>query len=189
MRPPRRTTSPRSPSTSSSTRTSIDGTVISNQGFVTAVDGGIVDQPSDDPATPTVNDPTRDIVGNLPLLFAAKSVVLFGRPGLAGRRRSGRRAALHDQRAELRHDRRDRRRAARSRSRRTRPTSRTPRLSTGCRSASRTAASRRSLRASTSAPPTSRRRCRVRARARSRRAPPRCCSSTCASTTACRRAR
>ena len=51
----------------------IDGTVISNQGFVTAVDAGIVDQPSDDPATPTVNDPTRDIVGNLPLLFAAKA--------------------------------------------------------------------------------------------------------------------
>ena len=62
----------------------IDGTVISNQGFVTAVDGGIVDQPSDDPATPAVNDPTRDIVGNLPLLFAAKSVVLFSDQGSPG---------------------------------------------------------------------------------------------------------
>ena len=62
----------------------IDGTVISNQGFVTAIDGGIVDQPSDDPATPAVNDPTRDIVGNLPLLFAAKSVVLFGDQGSPG---------------------------------------------------------------------------------------------------------
>jgi large repetitive protein len=62
----------------------IDGTVISNQGFVSAVDAGIVDQPSDDPATPTVNDPTRDIVGNLPLLFAAKDVVLFGDQGTPG---------------------------------------------------------------------------------------------------------
>ena len=62
----------------------IDGTVISNQGFVTAIDAGIVDQPSDDPATPTVNDPTRDIVGNLPLLFAAKSVVLIGDQGTPG---------------------------------------------------------------------------------------------------------
>ena len=62
-----------------------DGTIISNQGFVTAIDSGIVDDPSDDPDTPTVNDPTRDIVGNLPLLFAAKSVVLFddlGSPGI-----------------------------------------------------------------------------------------------------------
>jgi len=62
----------------------IDGTVISNQGFVSAIDAGIVDQPSDDPATPAVNDPTRDIVGNLPLLFAAKSVVLFGDQGTPG---------------------------------------------------------------------------------------------------------
>jgi uncharacterized repeat protein (TIGR01451 family) len=50
--------------------------VISNQGFVSAVDRGIVDQPSDDPNTPTANDPTRDIVGNLPLLFADKRVAL-----------------------------------------------------------------------------------------------------------------
>ncbi len=62
----------------------IDGTVISNQGFVTAIDDGIVDQPSDDPATPAVNDPTRDIVGNLPLLFAPKSVVLLGDQGTPG---------------------------------------------------------------------------------------------------------
>jgi uncharacterized repeat protein (TIGR01451 family) len=62
-----------------------DGTVISNQGFVSALSTGIADQPSDDPATPTLNDPTRDIVGNLPLLFAAKSVVLSvdqGAPGV-----------------------------------------------------------------------------------------------------------
>ena len=63
----------------------LDGTVISNQGFVSAVDQGVVDQPSDDPDTPTVNDPTRDIVGNLPLLFAdkrAELVVDLGSPGV-----------------------------------------------------------------------------------------------------------
>jgi large repetitive protein len=62
-----------------------NGTVISNQGFVSAVAAGIVDQPSDDPGTPAPNDPTRDVVGNLPLLFAAKSAALFidlGSPGI-----------------------------------------------------------------------------------------------------------
>ena len=54
MRRRRRATSPRSSSTSSSTRTSLDGTVISNQGFVSAVAAGVIDQPSDDPDTPTV---------------------------------------------------------------------------------------------------------------------------------------
>ncbi len=63
----------------------LDGTVISNQGFVTAFDDGIINQPSDDPATPIANDPTRDIVGNLPLLYAEKSVALLvdlGTPGV-----------------------------------------------------------------------------------------------------------
>jgi uncharacterized repeat protein (TIGR01451 family) len=62
-----------------------DGTVISNQGFVTAPASGIVDQPSDDPDTPVPNDPTRDIVGNLPLLYATKTVALLvdlGTPGV-----------------------------------------------------------------------------------------------------------
>jgi uncharacterized repeat protein (TIGR01451 family) len=62
-----------------------DGTIISNQGYVSAIDGGIVDQPSDDPATPIVNDPTRDIVGNLPLLYADKRAMLqvdMGSPGI-----------------------------------------------------------------------------------------------------------
>jgi uncharacterized repeat protein (TIGR01451 family)/fimbrial isopeptide formation D2 family protein len=54
----------------------VDGTVISNQGFVSAVAGGITDQPSDDPDTPIPDDPTRDIVGNLPLLYAEKAVAL-----------------------------------------------------------------------------------------------------------------
>lgn len=62
-----------------------DGTVISNQAFVSAPAGGVADQPSDDPGTPTVNDPTRDVVGNFPLLFAEKSVVIqvdISSPGL-----------------------------------------------------------------------------------------------------------
>jgi uncharacterized repeat protein (TIGR01451 family) len=63
----------------------VDGTVIANQGFVTAIGSGIVDQPSDDPDTPAANDPTRDIVGNLPLLYAEKRVELavdLGSPGI-----------------------------------------------------------------------------------------------------------
>lgn len=62
-----------------------DGTVISNQAFVSAVTGGIVDYPSDDPDTPIANDPTRDIVGHLPLLFADKRAALQidnGSPGI-----------------------------------------------------------------------------------------------------------
>jgi uncharacterized repeat protein (TIGR01451 family) len=53
------------------------GTVISNQGFVTAAGSGIVDQPSDDPRTPAPNDPTLDIVRNQLTLYAEKRVVLF----------------------------------------------------------------------------------------------------------------
>jgi uncharacterized repeat protein (TIGR01451 family) len=62
-----------------------DGTVISNQGFVSAPGDDIFDVPSDDPATPVPDDPTRDVVGNVPLLFAPKSVVLltdFGTPNI-----------------------------------------------------------------------------------------------------------
>lgn len=62
-----------------------DGTVISNQAFVSAADFGIVDYPSDDPRTPIVNDPTRDVVGNAPLLFATKQAELVvdnGSPGI-----------------------------------------------------------------------------------------------------------
>ncbi len=58
--------------------------MISNQGFVSAVGSGIVDQPSDDPDTPIPNDPTRDIVGNLPLLYAEKRVALFSDQGSPG---------------------------------------------------------------------------------------------------------
>ena len=63
----------------------VEGTIISNQGFVTAIASGVVDYPSDDPATPIANDPTRDIVGNLPLLYAEKRAALtvdLGSPGI-----------------------------------------------------------------------------------------------------------
>ncbi len=53
-----------------------DGLVISNQAFVSAPDSEIFDRPSDDPRTEEPDDPTRDIVGRLPLLFAAKSAEL-----------------------------------------------------------------------------------------------------------------
>jgi uncharacterized repeat protein (TIGR01451 family) len=63
----------------------VNGVVISNQAFVTAANNGVVDYPSDDPDTPIVNDPTRDIAGNLPLLYAEKRVALsvdVGTPGI-----------------------------------------------------------------------------------------------------------
>jgi uncharacterized repeat protein (TIGR01451 family) len=63
----------------------VDGTIISNQGFVSAVTNGIVDAPSDDPRTPIPNDPTRDVVGNHPLLYAEKVAALLvdlGTPGV-----------------------------------------------------------------------------------------------------------
>ena len=55
----------------------LDGTVISNQGYVNGdgVGSGAFEQaPSDDPNTTAVNDPTRIVVGNLPLLTATKTV-------------------------------------------------------------------------------------------------------------------
>ena len=63
----------------------LDGTVLSNQAFVSALDYGLADLPSDDPRTPVPDDPTRDIVGNVPLLFAPKTaelVVDMGSPGI-----------------------------------------------------------------------------------------------------------
>ena len=63
----------------------IDGTVIANQAFVSAPAGGVVDQPSDDPRTPLADDPTRDVVGNAPALWAEKAVALLvdeGSPGI-----------------------------------------------------------------------------------------------------------
>jgi uncharacterized repeat protein (TIGR01451 family) len=63
----------------------VNGTVISNQGFVSAPGEGVVDVPSDDPDTPIANDPTRDVVGAFPLLYAEKRVALqvdLGSPGI-----------------------------------------------------------------------------------------------------------
>jgi uncharacterized repeat protein (TIGR01451 family) len=62
----------------------IEGTVVCNQAFVSAIGSGIVDYPSDDPGTPIANDPTCDIVGNLPLLYAEKRVELAGDLGSPG---------------------------------------------------------------------------------------------------------
>ncbi len=53
-----------------------DGSILSNQAFVSAPDFGIGDVPSDDPRTPVVDDPTQDVVGNYPLLFAPKTAEL-----------------------------------------------------------------------------------------------------------------
>ena len=57
----------------------LNGTIISNQGFVDGSglgSGPFLQVPSDDPATPAVNDPTRNIVGNNPLLSVLKTVVI-----------------------------------------------------------------------------------------------------------------
>jgi uncharacterized repeat protein (TIGR01451 family) len=61
-----------------------DGTVISNQGFVGA-SNVVPEQPSDDPDTAIPDDPTRDVVGKVPLLFAPKVVAIAvdaGTPGV-----------------------------------------------------------------------------------------------------------
>jgi uncharacterized repeat protein (TIGR01451 family)/fimbrial isopeptide formation D2 family protein len=59
----------------------VDGTLISNQGFVNgsgATSGPFSEEPSDNPATPVPNDPTTVVVGNLPLVYALKTVQLVG---------------------------------------------------------------------------------------------------------------
>jgi uncharacterized repeat protein (TIGR01451 family)/fimbrial isopeptide formation D2 family protein len=64
-----------------------DGTIISNQGFVTgqgAGSGAFPEKPSDDPATPIADDPTRDIVGNFPLIYGLKTVAIQVDNGSAG---------------------------------------------------------------------------------------------------------
>ena len=62
-----------------------DGTLISNQAFVNAADYGIADIPSDDPRTDIPDDPTIDVVGNFPVIFAPKTAELvndLGSPGI-----------------------------------------------------------------------------------------------------------
>jgi uncharacterized repeat protein (TIGR01451 family)/fimbrial isopeptide formation D2 family protein len=64
----------------------VNGTVIANQGFVTAAgqnSGATPEAPSDDPDTPVLDDPTEDVVGNLPLVDAHKTVALVT-PEVAG---------------------------------------------------------------------------------------------------------
>ena len=66
----------------------MNGLIIENQGFFSASGAGSgpqPEQPSDDPATPIPDDPTRNVVGNLPLLYAHKTVQIqddFGSPGI-----------------------------------------------------------------------------------------------------------
>jgi uncharacterized repeat protein (TIGR01451 family)/fimbrial isopeptide formation D2 family protein len=65
----------------------VDGTIISNQGFVNAAgtgSGPAPEEPSDDPATPALDDPTRDVVGNVPLVDAQKTVQILVDNGSAG---------------------------------------------------------------------------------------------------------
>lgn len=59
--------------------TALNGTIISNQGFVngSGLGSGIFpEKPSDDPATTAPDDPTLNIVGNFPLVVAQKTVAI-----------------------------------------------------------------------------------------------------------------
>lgn len=65
----------------------VNGTVISNQGFVNGDgvgSGAFPEEPSDDPDTATIDDPTRDVVGSLPLVDATKTVVISTDGGTIG---------------------------------------------------------------------------------------------------------
>ncbi|WP_303722870.1 isopeptide-forming domain-containing fimbrial protein [Malonomonas rubra] len=65
----------------------IDGAVIVNQGFVDFAgtgSGSAPEEPSDDPATAVADDPTRDVVGNLPLIDAHKTVDILVDNGSLG---------------------------------------------------------------------------------------------------------
>ena len=62
-------------------RSVVAGTLISNQAFVAgsgAASGPFPEEASDNPATPVPNDPTTVVVGNLPLVYALKTVQLAG---------------------------------------------------------------------------------------------------------------
>ncbi len=57
----------------------VNGTIISNQGFVDgsgAGSGSVPEQPSSNPNSPVPNSPTSIVVGNQPLLYAQKTVKL-----------------------------------------------------------------------------------------------------------------
>ena len=58
----------------------VDGAVIANQSFVRADGAGsgpAPEEPSDDPDTVVLDDPTRDVVGSVPLVDALKTVQLL----------------------------------------------------------------------------------------------------------------
>ena len=65
-----------------------NGSSICNQGFLTGSglgSGPFPEQPTDNPATPAANDPTCKVVGNMPLLYALKTVAITvdnGTPGV-----------------------------------------------------------------------------------------------------------
>lgn len=65
----------------------VDGTIISNQAYLSADglgSGAMQDQPSDDPDTATPDDPTRDVIGNQPLIDALKTVSIAIDNGTVG---------------------------------------------------------------------------------------------------------
>ncbi|MFO7606590.1 MAG: isopeptide-forming domain-containing fimbrial protein [Desulfurivibrionaceae bacterium] len=65
----------------------VDGAIIVNQGFVDADGAGggpQPEEPSDDPATPVPDDPTRNVVGALPLVDAHKTVQILVDHGSSG---------------------------------------------------------------------------------------------------------
>lgn len=65
----------------------MDGLIIENQGFVSGSGQGSgtrPEQPSDDPDTDLVDDPTQTVVGNLPLLYALKTVAIAEDYGTSG---------------------------------------------------------------------------------------------------------
>jgi uncharacterized repeat protein (TIGR01451 family) len=65
----------------------VAGTVISNQGFISgngAGSGIFAQQPSDDPTTAAVDDPTIDVVGNVALFDVQKTVAIVTDGGVLG---------------------------------------------------------------------------------------------------------
>jgi len=57
----------------------VTGTIISNQGFLNGAGAGsgvFPQQPSDDPGTALVDDPTIDVVGNVPVISVLKTVTI-----------------------------------------------------------------------------------------------------------------
>ncbi len=65
----------------------VDGAIITNQGFLHAAGAGsgpAPEEPSDDPATPIPDDPTRNVVGNVPLVDAYKTVQILVDSGSTG---------------------------------------------------------------------------------------------------------